>query len=165
MIEAVCFDLGDTLVSEGSIVHDDQGHALTASLVPGALEVLARTRKAEYKTALIANVDDVSARNVIAFCDLEDYFDVMVISGEVGIEKPDARIFHLALDRLGVRAGNAVMVGNRINIDIHGAKQAGMRSVWFSWNDRYPDTIDSENDNPDFVIHHLSELPGILNLL
>ena len=165
MIEAVCFDLGDTLVSEGSIVHDDQGHALTASLVPGALEVLARTRKEEYKTALIANADGVSARNVIASCDLEDYFDVMVISGEVGIEKPDTRIFHLALDRLGIRAGNAVMVGNRIDIDVHGAKQAGMKSVWFSWNDRYPNTVDSKDDTPDFVIHHLSELPGILNLL
>jgi len=165
MIEAVCFDLGDTLVSEGSIVHDDQGHALTASLVPGALEVLAHTRKEEYKTALIANADGVSARNVIASCDLEDYFDVMVISGEVGIEKPDTRIFHLALDRLGIRAGNAVMVGNRIDIDVHGAKQAGMKSVWFSWNDRYPNTVDSKDDTPDFVIHHLSELPGILNLL
>lgn len=165
MIEAVCFDLGDTLVSEESIVHDDLGHALTASLVPGALEVLARTRKEEYKTALIANADSVSARNVIASCKLEDYFDVTVISGEVGIEKPDEGIFHIALDRLGVRAGNAVMVGNRIDADIHGAKQAGMKAVWFSWNDRYHDTLDSEDDSPDFVIHHLSELPGILNLL
>jgi HAD superfamily hydrolase (TIGR01662 family) len=165
MIEAVCFDLGDTLVSEESIVHDEGGHALTASLVPGAREVLARTRKEKYKTALIANADGISARNVIASCSLEDYFDVMVISGEVGIEKPDTGIFHIALDRLGVRAGNAVMVGNRINADIHGAKQAGMKSVWFSWDDRYHDTIDSEDAVPDFVIHHLSELPGILNLL
>ena len=82
---------------------------------------------------------------------------------EVGIEKPDKQVFQVALDKLGVEAGNAVMVGNRIDADIVGANRVGMKSVWFKWNDRYEEIIASEDEKPDFIIKSLAELPGILS--
>jgi len=54
---------------------------------------------------------------------------VIVISEEVDIEKPDKRVFQVALDELGVEAENAVMVGNRIDADIVGANRIGMKRV------------------------------------
>ena len=74
MIEAICFDLGDTLIAEETVIHNSCGQAITARVIEGVFEVL------------------------------EDYFDVIVISEEVGIEKPDKQVFQVALDKLGVEA-------------------------------------------------------------
>ena len=163
VIKAVCFDLGDTLVAEETVIHNSSGQAVTANVVADAIEVLSSIRKDGYKTAIIANANSVDARNIIATCDFEDYFDVIVISEEAGIEKPDKEIFQLALDKLGLEAENAVMVGNRIDADILGANKIGMKSVWFNWNDRYTEIIGSEEESPDFIIKSLSELPDLLS--
>jgi len=163
MIEAVCFDLGDTLVAEETVIHNSSGQAITAEVIEGAFEVLETIRKGGYKIAMIANGDRVGARNVINTCGLKDYFDAMVISEEVGIEKPTREIFEAALDRLKVKAENTIMVGNRIDADIVGANRIGMKSVWFKWNDRYQETISNEEERPDFVIKSLPELLGILS--
>jgi len=164
MIEAICFDLGDTLIAEESVIHNSCGQAITAKVIKGAFEVLESLRKDGYKIAMIANAGSVGARNVIAACGLEDYFDTIVISEEVGIEKPAREIFEVALDKLKVKAENTIMVGNRIDTDIVGANRMGMRSVWFKWNNRHEKTVASEEEEPDFVIKSLSELLGILSL-
>ena len=164
MIEAVCFDLGDTLVAEESVIHNSSGQAITANVIEDVVEVLESIRKGGHKIAMLANADSIDARNVIDTCDLKDYFDAIVISEEIGIEKPAREIFEAALDRLKVKAENAIMVGNRIDADIVGANRVGMKSVWFKWNDRYQETISSEEERPDFVIQSLPELLGILSL-
>ena len=165
LIKAVCFDLGDTLVAEGTVIHNSSGQAVTANLVEDAIEVLASIRKDGYKMAMIANANSVDARNIIATCGFEDYFDVIVISEEAGIEKPDKEIFQLALDKLAVQAENAVMVGNRIDADIIGANRIRMKSVWFRWNNRYDDSVSTKDEKPDFIIGSLSELPAVLSRL
>lgn len=165
MIEAICFDLGDTLIAEETVIRDSLGQAVTADIVEGAFEILDEVRKAGYKLALIANADSVGGRNIIRTTGLEDYFDVVIISEELGIEKPDQEIFVAALAKLGVKPENAVMVGNRIDLDIIGANRVGMKSVLFKWNNRYNCAISSEEMRPDFTIGSLSELPGILGLM
>ena len=132
MIEAICFDLGDTLVAEETVIHNSCGQAITAKVIEGAFEVLRKLTKARYKVALIANDEDAaSARNVITNTGLKDYFDTIVISGELGVKKPDRKIFEVALKSLGVKAENVVMVDNRVDADIVGANRLGMTSVWF----------------------------------
>ena len=164
-IEAICFDLGDTLIAEETIIRDGMGQAVTADIVEGAFEILGKIRKAGCKLALIANADVVSGRNLIKTTGLEDYFDVIAISGELGIEKPDHEIFKAALAKLGVKPQNAVMVGNRIDLDIIGANRVGMKSVLFKRNNRHNGAISSKEMRPDFTIGSLSELPGILGLM
>jgi putative hydrolase of the HAD superfamily len=114
---------------------------------------------------MIANGDSDDCRNIIQATDLQDYLDTIVISEEVGSEKPNQRIFEIALAKLGVESENAVMVGNRIDADILGANRSGMKSVWFRWNSRYNDTIDSSQEKPDFTINSLFELLGLLALI
>jgi putative hydrolase of the HAD superfamily len=162
MIEAICFDLGDTLVAEETTVYDSSGQAVTARVIEGVSEVLKAIRKEGYRIAMIANGNSTSIRNIIQNTGLQDYFDSVVISEETGIEKPYQRIFKVALAKLGVRPENAVMVGNRIDADILGANRAGMKSVWFRWNGRHSETIDSSQEKPDFTIASLLELPGLL---
>ncbi|QDZ16376.1 HAD family hydrolase [Humibacter ginsenosidimutans] len=59
-----------------------------------------------------------------------DDFDVVIASGDVGVAKPDARIFALACQRLGVRPSEAVYVGDRLATDAIGAARAGLIGVW-----------------------------------
>jgi len=61
---------------------------------------------------------------------LTECFDEIVISDAVGVAKPDPRIFALALDRLGVEAGEAMFVGDHPEIDVAGARAAGLVAVW-----------------------------------
>jgi putative hydrolase of the HAD superfamily len=63
---------------------------------------------------------------------MDPYVDVLVVSEEAGISKPDPGIFQIALDRLEVRAGETVMVGDSWANDIAGARRAGIRAVWFN---------------------------------
>ena len=111
---------------------------------------------------MIPNGDSAGARNIIKATGLQDYFDAIIISEEVGIEKPCQGIFDAALAKLGVKAENAVMVGNRIDADILGANRLGMKSVWFKWNARYSDTVESSQEEPDFTINSLFQLPVLV---
>ena len=56
MIKALCFDLGDTLVAEETVVHDTSGRATTAQVIEGAFEILQKLTEAGYKIALIAKM-------------------------------------------------------------------------------------------------------------
>lgn len=165
MIQAVCFDLGDTLIAEETVIHGNSGRAITAYVIDGAFEVLRDLIKAGYKLAIVANDEDAaSVRNIINSTGLKDYFDTIVISGELGIEKPDKKIFEVALQSVGVKAERAVMVGNRLDVDIVGANRSRMRSVWFRWNNRYPASTNTKEEEPDFTINSLSQLHSIFGL-
>ena len=153
------------MIAEETVIHDSSGQAITAHVTEGVFEVLEAIRKEGYRIGMIANGDSAGARNIIEASGLQDYFDVIVISEEVGIEKPCPGIFEAALSKLGVKAKNAVMVGNRIDADIVGASRIGMKSVWFRWNDRYSDTIESSQGKPDFTINNLFKLPSLLALM
>jgi HAD superfamily hydrolase (TIGR01549 family) len=65
-------------------------------------------------------------------CGLDQFVDELVVSGEVGVSKPDPMIFHTALNRLGVTADETVMVGDSWIADIEGARAAGIRAIWFN---------------------------------
>lgn len=90
-------------------------------------------------------------------------FDVIVTSVDVGHEKPHEKIFRVALKKLGVKANEAIMVGNRIKTDVLGANRLGIKTIYFKWNDRYPEKADSPLEKPNYTISSLKELPGILS--
>ncbi|MFQ6012522.1 MAG: HAD family hydrolase [Thermoplasmata archaeon] len=61
---------------------------------------------------------------------LQSYFTTVVISGEVGPEKPEAAIFRLALERLNGEAGASAHIGDNPRDDVRGARGAGLTSIW-----------------------------------
>ena len=100
-------------------------HALFPETL-GALEAVGRGRR----LGILTNGPPRVQRGKLAATGLEKYFDAIVISGEVGVGKPDARVFEIALARLGAAARATVMVGDSLRRDIAGARNAGLRSVW-----------------------------------
>jgi len=89
---------------------------------------------------------------------LADYFKFALCAEDIGIAKPDARLFHEALQRGGATAESAVHIGDHPGDDIAGAQQAGMRAIWFN-----PAGKAWEAERlPDAEIRSLSDLPALL---
>jgi putative hydrolase of the HAD superfamily len=99
--------------------------------VPGAADLVAAVR-AHARIGVVSNNLIEETRDKLAFCELAALVDVVVVSGDEGIAKPDPRIFEITLDRLGVTAQDAVMVGDSWAADITGASRAGIRAIWFN---------------------------------
>ncbi len=99
--------------------------------VEGARALLAAL-KPRVRIAIVSNNVRDEQEGKLALFGFEPFIDELVVSAEVGISKPDAAIFRIALDRLGVTAEHAVMVGDSWAADIDGARAAGIRAIWFN---------------------------------
>ena len=98
-------------------------------LDPEAPRLLRRLREA-YRLALVTNFPDLStAHRVFDALNLWEYFDAVVVSAEVGYRKPSPIIFQKALERLGVKPQEAVMVGDTLEADVEGARKLGIKTI------------------------------------
>lgn len=92
------------------------------------------------------------------------YIDLVIASAEEGVEKPDKRIFEIALQRANCRPENAVMIGDRVDNDIVPAKKLGMKTVWIKQGfGKYWKIVDQE-EIADYEIDNLTTLLSILDL-
>ncbi len=126
-------------------------------LMPDAREVLTRLSK-KYRTALLTNGAPDLQREKLLNSGLEPLLHAVAVSGEHDIGKPEPEIFHRLLAELGIPAKEAVMVGNSLERDILGARNAGMTSVWLK-------VIGSEEHaqvQPDHTITSLAQLPDLI---
>ncbi len=85
-----------------------------------------------YKLGIITDGLPIKQWEKLVRLGLDDFFQAVVISGDdgVGFGKSDPRIFAIALEKVGVRPEEAIMVGDKLNTDIEGANSAGLASVW-----------------------------------
>ncbi len=138
-ILAVCLDCGDTLVDEATEIKDEREVTQQADLIPGAAAMVRGIKQRGYPLALVADGPVGTFHNVLHQHHLYELFDVFAISGEVGVSKPDARMFQHALDQLNIAPadyGRVVMLGNHLGRDIKGANALGIISVWLNWSPR-----------------------------
>jgi HAD superfamily hydrolase (TIGR01549 family) len=99
--------------------------------VPGARELLSALRGRVVIGVITHNVVEEQLAKLDAL-DLRGLVDVLVVSEEAGVAKPDPAIFRIALDRARCRPEHAVMVGDSWTVDIAGARAAGIRPVWLN---------------------------------
>ena len=71
-------------------------------------------------------------RRFLSEQDVSDYFDLMVFSDEVGIRKPDGRIFQLVAKKMKMEPCEIVHIGDNLKADVYGAKSAGFKAIHFS---------------------------------
>ena len=99
------------------------------TLYPCVEEVLSELSK-RYKLAMLSNTMSDTPRIVLQQTRLIRHFDVAVYSRDLGIRKPNPRIFQFVLEKLGVEPGEAVHVGDSVDADMEGASRAGIRAIW-----------------------------------
>ena len=90
---------------------------------------------------------------------LDDAFDAVAISQEIGVSKPDPRAFHAAVAMLGLEPHEVAMVGDHLTNDVGGALAAGLGAA--VWVERYPGEL------PDgaHLVRELAEIPALLRLV
>ena len=96
--------------------------------------------KEHVKTAIITNGSVKSQRGKIEHTKLDKLFEVIIISDEVGVSKPDVEIFKIALRKIDILPDNALFMGDRLDKDILGCQSAGIRGIWFNPNHFINDT-------------------------
>jgi putative hydrolase of the HAD superfamily len=101
---------------------------LWSSTAERSAESLARLRAAGLRLGVVSNSDG-RVEQALEAAGLRHYFDVVVDSALVGVEKPDPRIFQAALDALGVAPEEALYVGDLYEVDVVGAQTAGIQAV------------------------------------
>lgn len=108
-----------------------------------------------FKLAALSDAQSAWALPEIRAVGIDHYFSPIVVSGDLGFRKPDKRIFELALKAMGLSPGNVVLVGNDMYRDIYGAREYGMKTVFFSSNQGRKSM---EAVEPDYIIYRLAEL-------
>jgi putative hydrolase of the HAD superfamily len=126
---------------------------LWTHVVPGTAATLAALRDAGYRLAVISNADG-RVEGVLVRAGLRDYFEFVIDSELVGVEKPDAAIFRQGCDRLGLPPEACLYVGDLYPVDYLGAMAAGLRAILI-------DPLGLHGGRASTVTT-LAELPGVL---
>ena len=131
---------------------------LGALLMPHAREVLEYLRP-RYKMYILSNgFSELQARKMRSG-GIDHYFDGVVLSEDIGVNKPHPAIFEHALRVAGVTADRALMIGDNYEVDAKGAHGAGMDQVLYN---AAGITLIPEQWQPTYLIHSLLELKEIL---
>ncbi len=123
--------------------------------LPEDAAVVLQVLRSRFKIGLITNGPSHIQRRKIERFSLAERMDLLVVSGEFGIHKPDPAIFEYALTQLDVASDEALFVGDLLEHDLRGAAAAGLPFVWFN---RYHKTLPNDVPAPVAIIQHLEEL-------
>jgi len=129
-----------------------------------AAPTLAALADRGYRMGIISNASDsADVCKLVDDAGLRSFFELVLVSADVGLRKPHARPFEMALSHFGVSPRRAVMVGDTLGADIRGANALSMASVWIT---RRGNAVDRAEHGavvqPGACIAALSELPDVL---
>tara|TARA_B110000196_G_scaffold277016_1_gene255314 strand:+ start:572 stop:1291 length:720 start_codon:yes stop_codon:yes gene_type:complete len=132
----------------------------TIQLFPESLEALMILSK-NYKLGMVTNGLSEHQRFKIKKFQLEKYFEFVLISEELGVQKPDEKIFQIAIQKMNLEAEKLIHIGDNPNHDIIGANNARIFSCWLKRkNNWYQEVKDIQ---PNYIISNLLELKSLMN--
>jgi 2-haloacid dehalogenase len=131
---------------------------LTLDCFPEVPQVLRRLKEAGFVTAILSNGSPSMLADAVAGANLENLLDHVLSVEEVGVFKPHASVYQLAVDRLGVPA-SAISFQSSNAWDAYAASAFGMRVVWCN---RYGQRRERLPGAPDREIRSLADLPRLL---
>lgn len=129
------------------------------------IATLKKLEKDGYRMGIISNAgDDQDVHQLIRGFEIASYFDFILTSAQCSYRKPHPRIFELAIAHWYFLPSETVMVGDNLDADIRGAKNAGLYGIWLSRR-AGPSSEDQPRIQPDATIATLAELSSLLDRL
>jgi putative hydrolase of the HAD superfamily len=128
--------------------------------LPEAIDTVRWLREHGCRLALLTNGGGSAQRRKIARFGLADLFDAILVEGEVGFGKPDERVYHLALEQLGVRAADAWMIGDSLECDVAAPQRLGVFGVWIDGRRR--GLPENSEVRPNLIVRTLSEIRALI---
>ena len=130
-----------------------EGFAESTTEIPPAKKVLSEI-KPSYRLGVISNSLGRNTELDLIRAGLRGFFDVLIISSEMGKRKPHPEIFLSGLKALGLRPEESIMVGDNLQEDIIGAKKVGMKTIFLTHKNISPPLIQS--GKTDFLSENIS---------
>lgn len=131
---------------------------------PGMEEVMADLQNDGYTLALVTSRLLGTTMQGLEAYDLKKYFDVVLTCEDTDKHKPDPAPINITLEKLGKKAGNAIMIGDTM-FDILCAKNAGVKSVLVDWAVAVGEEDRQGPNAPDYIIKDAMEIIDILTAL
>ena len=150
------------IIVNGIITYHNTKFAML-KLQPDSFAILLYLKSKGYKVGLITNGKEFKQWEKLIRLGLYPFFDEIVTSESVGVEKPDAKIYQIAMDRLNVTKGTSIMVGNNFDVDIMGAYNAGMQSMII--NSKLTDEQNKKLEQLNYQVRQLDTLTDIMKIL
>ncbi len=126
---------------------------------PNVNKTLLALSKLGIKLGVVSDAPSREAWMRIYYLNLYHYFDVVITYDDSGERKPSPKPFQLALDGMGLRPEETIMIGDWPERDVVGAQQIGMKTAFA----RYGDTFGTVNSGADWDLNDIYELVGIIN--
>jgi putative hydrolase of the HAD superfamily len=165
MIRALIFDWGDTVMKVFPESSGPMAHWPSVEAVPGIERALSLAQPI-YRVVLASNATDSGpglVRDALERVGLERYFHEVVTAKELGASKPDLAFFMAILRKLTFAPEEVVMIGDKFEADISGAKRAGLWTIWYNpVGKKAP--LNGERQ-ADMVIRDYSELDNALMVI
>jgi 2-haloacid dehalogenase len=133
---------------------------LTLDAFPEVSETLQRLKTAGLKTAVLSNGTTEMLQSAIAHAGIGNLLDIVLSVEEVGVYKPHASVYQLAVGRLGVQC-EAISFQSSNSWDAYAASAFGMRVVWCNRYGQQPERLPGR---PDREVRSLADLPGLLGV-
>jgi putative hydrolase of the HAD superfamily len=128
--------------------------------LPEAIDTVRWLRESGRRLALLTNGAGPAQRKKVVRFGLADFFDVILIEGEMGFGKPDERVYHRALAALEVPPSDAWMVGDNLEWDVHAPQKLGISGIWIDLRGR---GVPQESTvRPDHVVKGLSDVRSLI---
>lgn len=135
----------------GQVAREHGRANLWSKPAEGSRETLEGLRSRGYRVAVVSNADG-RVRGLLEAVGLAPLLEFVVDSAEIGVEKPDPRIFHAATERLGLAPAFCAYVGDIYEIDVVGAERAGLAPI-----------LIGEGPAPEGT-RRVADLPALLSL-
>ncbi len=139
-------------------------HYPPEALEPDARPCLEALSLTGYRLGVIANQPS-AVRQAMRRDGIEAFFEIWSVSEDLGIDKPDPRIFAHALEAAEVAPSRAAMVGDRLDYDVRPAKHVGMLAVWVLRGEAPAHPTREQLAEADEAVRSLTELPAALERL
>ena len=130
----------------------------TMTLYPRVNQTLLELIKLGIKRTVISDAPKMEVWLRIVSLGLHHYFDDIITSEDFGVKKPDPKPYRKALEVLGTKAEETLMVGDWPDRDIKGAKGVGMKTAWA----KYGDTFGTKESGADFVLNDIYDVVGLI---
>ena len=125
-------------------------------IIPGAIELLEYLRP-RYRMFILSNGFKELQSRKMHTAGIDSYFDAVILSEDIGVNKPDSRLYRHALDHTSSALEESIMIGDMFDTDIAGAANIGMDSIYYN-----PNGKSGHPFKPTYEVKHLLEIKEIL---
>ena len=130
---------------------------------PRTMAILIYLKSKGYRLGAITNGKNIKQWEKLVRLNIHHFFDIVITSEEVGVEKPDPLIYTEALRRMRCEADKSIMIGNKLDVDCVGAVNAGMSAILVNstLSDEEKERVNKEDINI-IVLDNISDVDTIL---